>query len=100
MLINERFTTFAVRKFRRGTKSDSHLQTIGYHLNNSLKIQIRMYAIVEIAGQQFKVEKDQKIFVHRLDKNEGEEVEFEIEEGPKGPAASSVKRLNASSTTW
>jgi large subunit ribosomal protein L21 len=26
-----------------------------------------MYAIVEIAGQQFKVEKDQQIFVHRLD---------------------------------
>ena len=25
-----------------------------------------MYAIVEIAGQQFKVEKDQKVFVHRL----------------------------------
>ena len=25
-----------------------------------------MYAIVEIAGQQFKVEKDKKIFVHRL----------------------------------
>jgi len=25
-----------------------------------------MYAIVEIAGQQFKVQKDQKIFVHRL----------------------------------
>jgi len=26
-----------------------------------------MYAIVEIAGQQFKVQKSQKIFVHRLD---------------------------------
>ena len=36
-----------------------------------------MYAIVEIAGQQFKVEKDQKIFVHRLPQNEGENVEFE-----------------------
>jgi len=35
-----------------------------------------MYAIVEIAGQQFKVEKDQQIFVHRLDKKEGAKVEF------------------------
>ena len=35
-----------------------------------------MYAIVEIAGQQFKVEKDQKIFVHRLETKEGEQVEF------------------------
>ena len=35
-----------------------------------------MYAIVEIAGQQFKVEKDQKIFVHRLAQKEGETVEF------------------------
>ena len=36
-----------------------------------------MYAIVEIAGQQFKVEKDQKIFVHRLDNKEGAKVEFD-----------------------
>ncbi len=36
-----------------------------------------MYAIVEIAGQQFKVEKDQKIFVHRLAQKAGESVEFE-----------------------
>jgi len=36
-----------------------------------------MYAIVDIAGQQFKVEKDRKIFVHRLESNEGEQVEFE-----------------------
>ena len=35
-----------------------------------------MYAIVEIAGQQFKVEKDQQIFVHRLDEKEGAKVEF------------------------
>ncbi|MBO4738280.1 MAG: 50S ribosomal protein L21 [Bacteroidales bacterium] len=36
-----------------------------------------MYAIVEIAGQQFKVEKDQKIFVHRLNAEEGSKVDFE-----------------------
>ena len=31
-----------------------------------------MYAIVEIAGQQFKVAKDDKIFVNRLKTTEGE----------------------------
>lgn len=36
-----------------------------------------MYAIVEIAGQQFKVEKDQKLFVHRLDAERGSVVEFD-----------------------
>lgn len=36
-----------------------------------------MYAIVDIAGQQFKVQKDQKIFVHRLPQGEGDKVEFE-----------------------
>ena len=36
-----------------------------------------MYAIVEIAGQQFKVEKDQQIFVHRLDTEEGSKVDFD-----------------------
>lgn len=36
-----------------------------------------MYAIVEIAGQQFKVVKDQQIFVHRLQAEEGSNVEFE-----------------------
>ena len=35
-----------------------------------------MYAIVEIAGQQFKVVKDQSIFVHRLEQEEGSEVVF------------------------
>lgn len=36
-----------------------------------------MYAIVDIAGQQFKVEKDQKLFVHRLEIEEGKKVSFE-----------------------
>ncbi|MCK0107991.1 50S ribosomal protein L21 [Flavobacteriaceae bacterium S0825] len=36
-----------------------------------------MYAIVEIAGQQFKVEKDQKVFVHRLKTEEGKKVSFD-----------------------
>ena len=36
-----------------------------------------MYAIVEIAGQQFKVEKDQKYFVHQLEGKPGSKVTFE-----------------------
>jgi large subunit ribosomal protein L21 len=35
-----------------------------------------MYAIVDIAGQQFKVSKDQKVYVHRLEAEEGSNVEF------------------------
>ncbi|WP_283642750.1 50S ribosomal protein L21 [Croceibacter atlanticus] len=36
-----------------------------------------MYAIVEIAGHQFKVEKDQKVYVNRLSAEEGDSVEFD-----------------------
>ena len=36
-----------------------------------------MYAIVEIAGQQFKVAKDQKVFVNRLAVEEGKTVSFD-----------------------
>ena len=36
-----------------------------------------MYAIVEIAGQQFKVAKDQKVFVHRLQGEAGSKVTFD-----------------------
>ena len=36
-----------------------------------------MYAIVEIAGHQFKVEKDQKVFVNRLSTEEGKNVDFD-----------------------
>ncbi len=36
-----------------------------------------MYAIVEIAGKQFKVAQDQKIFVNRLKNEEGSSVTFD-----------------------
>ncbi|RAR72486.1 50S ribosomal protein L21 [Flavobacterium aciduliphilum] len=36
-----------------------------------------MYAIVEIAGQQFKVSKDLKVYVHRLAQEEGSKVSFD-----------------------
>ncbi len=36
-----------------------------------------MYAIVEIAGQQFKVENNDEIFVHRLEGEPGTKVEFD-----------------------
>lgn len=36
-----------------------------------------MYAIVDIAGQQFKVEKDKKLFVHRLEGDAGSEISFD-----------------------
>ena len=36
-----------------------------------------MFAIVEVAGQQFKVEKNQNIFVHRLQEEEGKKIVFD-----------------------
>ena len=36
-----------------------------------------MYAIVEIAGQQFKVSKDLKVYVHRLATEEGATITFD-----------------------
>ena len=44
-----------------------------YLINNYLT----MYAIVSIAGQQFKVAKDQHLFVHRLQGDEGASIEFD-----------------------
>jgi len=38
---------------------------------------LNMYAIVEIAGQQFKVEKDQRYFVHQLEGKAGSNVTFD-----------------------
>ena len=42
----------------------------------NVKVIHSMYVIVDIQGQQFKVQKDQKLFVHRINANEGDEVEF------------------------
>lgn len=36
-----------------------------------------MFAVVTIAGQQFKVEEGNELFVHRLDANEGDQISFE-----------------------
>jgi large subunit ribosomal protein L21 len=36
-----------------------------------------MYVIVDIQGQQFKVEKDQKLFVHHLGGEEGDQLAFD-----------------------
>jgi large subunit ribosomal protein L21 len=36
-----------------------------------------MYAIVEIAGQQFKAEAGKKLYVHKLEGNEGDKVTFD-----------------------
>ncbi len=54
------------------------------------------------------VEDDRDVFVHYSSIMgdgfrklvEGEEVEFEIEDGPKGPSAKSVKRLNPPTSSW
>ncbi|MBK7681105.1 MAG: 50S ribosomal protein L21 [Bacteroidia bacterium] len=35
-----------------------------------------MYAIVNIAGQQFKVQENTPVFIHRLEANEGDSVNF------------------------
>ena len=38
---------------------------------------LTMYAIVNIAGQQFKVRENQPVFVHRLDAQEGDSIQFD-----------------------
>jgi large subunit ribosomal protein L21 len=48
------------------------------HLQNfkEFNLGFTMYAIVDIAGQQYKVEKGQELFVHQLDEKEGSNVDF------------------------
>lgn len=54
-----------------------------------------MYAIVEIAGQQFKVAKDQKVFVNRLQGDEGSKVSFDkvllVDDGKVTVGAPAIK---------
>jgi large subunit ribosomal protein L21 len=70
-----KITTFAVRNFE-SFRLKKRKQTRFPPAGVNIKIEI-MYAIVEIAGQQFKVEKDKKLFVHQLTAEEGDSVDFE-----------------------
>ena len=45
-------------------------------LHSIFRNHLEMYAIVDIAGKQFKVEKDQSIFAPKLEGKEGSKVEF------------------------
>lgn len=70
-----KMTTFAVPKWVR---SGRKVKTGEFSARRAkLKKEIFMYAIVDIAGQQFKVQKDKKVFVHRLAAAEGSSVEFD-----------------------
>jgi large subunit ribosomal protein L21 len=70
-----KITTFAVlnfEPFRPDKRNPKGIPPGGV----TFKVDI-MYAIVEIAGQQFKVEKENKLFVHQLEAAEGDSVDFE-----------------------
>ena len=60
--------------FRAGSISGNSIDS---RLPDEILKIIEMYAIVEIAGQQMKVEKGRKIYVHRLENTEGETVVFD-----------------------
>ena len=60
--------------FRAGSISGNSIDS---RLPDEILKKIEMYAIVEIAGQQMKVEKGRKIYVHRLENAEGETVVFD-----------------------
>jgi large subunit ribosomal protein L21 len=66
--------TFAVRKFSFRLYKRNPLD---FRLPEEILKHVEMYAIVEIAGQQMKVEKGRKIYVHRLENAEGETVVFD-----------------------
>lgn len=61
-----------------------------------------MYAIVNIAGQQFKVTKDQQVIVHRLTGEEGKKLEFNdvvmVDNGGKIKFGAPVKGASVSAT--
>lgn len=61
-----------------------------------------MYAIVEIAGQQFKVTKDQKVFVHRLAEEVGAQVSFDrvllLDDGQITIGAPAIKDATVTAT--
>lgn len=75
MIVNQQiFSNFAGNLVRRGIKSEFRM----LRLPEKPFYLLKMYAIVEINGQQFKVEEGKKLFVHRIkDAEAGKTVEFD-----------------------
>ncbi len=70
-----KITTFAIRKFesfRQNKRKPNGIPPAGVILIVEI-----MYAIVEIAGQQFRVENEKKLYVQLLDAAEGDSLDFE-----------------------
>ena len=59
------------------TLNSCYIYSILVYLHTFFNKNIIMYAVVEIAGQQFKVEKDQKVYVNRLEGKEGSKISFD-----------------------
>ena len=57
------------------------------YLRTPQKTEVIMYAIVEIAGHQYKVQQDQRLYVNRLKHDEGSKVSFDrvllVDDGSK-----------------
>ncbi len=72
-MITQNYLLLQSESFRSGTIRGNPIDS---RLTEQIFKYIEMYAIVEIAGQQIKVEKGRKIYVHRLENAEGETVVF------------------------
>ena len=61
-----------------------------------------MFAIVKIAGQQFKVEEGQELFVHQLEAEEGDNLKLEdvllVDNGGKVSVGTPVLNANVNAT--
>ena len=74
--MSKEISTFAAEILRIGSHKQVHrgISPAGYHSKN----ESNMYGIVEIQGQQFKVEEGGKLFVyHMKDVKEGDTVDFD-----------------------
>lgn len=65
---------FAVRKFRAGLKSKAFRR---FRLPEKTFNSFKMFAIIDFGGTQYKVEKDTKLYVNRLETEEGESFDIE-----------------------
>jgi large subunit ribosomal protein L21 len=73
LVVTEIYLLLQSESFRAGPISGNQF---GSRLPDEIFKFFEMYAIVEIAGQQMKVEKGRKVFVHRLEGAEGDSVVF------------------------